>query len=153
QYSREGTFNAFSKDIPRLRNLGVDILWLMPVHPIGETDRKGSLGSYYSVKDYKSINREFGTLDDFKNLVKTAHKCGLKLIIDWVPNHTSKDNELVKIHPEFYKKDSTGNIISPHDWTDVFQLDYNHKATRTYMMETMQWWIRETDLDGFRCDA
>jgi glycosidase len=153
QYTREGTFNAFEKDLPRLTKLGVDILWLMPVHPIGEKYRKGKLGSYYSVKDYKAINPEFGTIGDFKHLVKAAHAQGLKVIIDWVPNHTSLDNDLVKTHPDYYLKDSAGKFVSPFDWTDVIRLNYSNPATRRYMTETMQWWLNETDIDGFRCDV
>ena len=153
QYSKEGTFNAFGKDLQRLKNMGADILWIMPVHPIGETDRKGSLGSYYSVRDYKDVNNEYGTMSDFKNLVNNAHKIGLKVIIDWVPNHTSKDNELVKTHPEYYLKDSAGKFISPFDWTDVYRLDYSNVATRRYMIGTMRFWVTETGIDGFRCDV
>jgi 1,4-alpha-glucan branching enzyme len=153
QYSKEGTFKAFEKDLPRLKNLGVDIVWVMPINPIGKKDRKGKLGSYYSVRDYKAINSEFGNMDDFKHLVNTAHTLGLRLIIDWVPNHTSWDNDLVKTHPEYYLKDSTGKFVSPFDWTDVIRLDYHNPATCRYMIETMQWWLKETDIDGFRCDV
>ncbi len=153
QYSPEGTFKAFEKDLPRLKELGIDILWIMPIHPIGEKNRKGPLGSYYSVKDYKAVNPEFGTMEDFKNLVASIHKQGMKVIIDWVPNHSSWDNSLVKEHPEFYLKDSLGNFISPFDWTDVIRFDYNNQAMRQYMTETMQWWLKETDLDGYRCDV
>ena len=153
QYSKEGTFNRFAKDLPRLKRLGVDIIWVMPVHPIGELDRKGKLGSPYSVRDYKAINPEFGTMEDFINLVKKAHQNGLKLIIDWVPNHTSKDNNLIETHPEYYLRDSSGKFVSPFDWTDVYRLDYNNASTRQYMTETMKWWINETDIDGFRCDV
>lgn len=153
QYSKSGTFKAFEHDLPRLKALGVEILWIMPVNPIGEKDRKGKLGSYYSVKDYKAINPEFGTMDDFKHMVSTIHKLGMKVILDWVPNHTSLDNNLVKTHPEYYLKDSLGRMVSPFDWTDVYRLDYTKPATRQYMTQTMQWWLKETDLDGFRCDV
>lgn len=159
QYSKEGNFKAFEKDLPRLKKLGVDILWIMPVNPIGVEKRKipegktTSLGSYYSVRDYKAINPEFGTMDDFKHLVSAAHATGLKVIIDWVPNHTSWDNALLKEHPEYYLKDSTGKYVSPFDWTDVVRLDYRNAGTRKYMTETMQWWLKETDIDGFRCDV
>lgn len=159
QYSKEGTFKAFEKDLPRLKKLGIDILWIMPVNPIGVEKRKipegktSSLGSYYSVKDYKAINPEFGSMDDFKHLVKAAHELDLKLIIDWVPNHTAWDNNLLKTHPEYYLKDSTGKYVSPFDWTDVVRLDYKNPGTRRYMTETMQWWLKETDIDGFRCDV
>lgn len=159
QYTKEGTFKAFEKDLPRLKKLGVDILWIMPVNPIGVEKRKipdgkkTSLGSYYSVKDYKAINPEFGTMDDFKHMVTAAHALGLKVIIDWVPNHTSWDNALLKEHPEYYLKDSTGRFVSPFDWTDVVRLNYGNPGTRKYMTETMQWWLKETDIDGFRCDV
>jgi 1,4-alpha-glucan branching enzyme len=153
QYSKEGTFKAFEKDLPRLKELGVDLIWVMPINPIGEVNRKGELGSYYSVKDYKAINPEFGTIDDFKQLVKATHDLGMKIIIDWVPNHTSWDNVLTKEHPDYYMKDSSGNYVSPFDWTDVIRLDYTNPDTRNYMTETMQWWLTETDIDGFRCDV
>jgi glycosidase len=153
QYSKEGTFKAFEQDLPRLKELGIDILWIMPIHPIGIKERKGKLGSYYAVKDYRAINAEFGTMDDFKQLVKSAHTLGLKIIIDWVPNHTSWDNDLLKTHPAYYMKDSTGKYISPYDWTDVVRLDYTKPETRAYMIETMQWWLTESDIDGFRCDV
>jgi cyclomaltodextrinase / maltogenic alpha-amylase / neopullulanase len=153
QFSKEGTFNAFEKELPRLKDMGVDIIWLMPVNPIGEKNRKGTLGSYYSVRDYKGINPEFGNMDDFKHLVKTAHSLGVKVIIDWVPNHTSWDSKLFAEHPEYYMKDSTGKYVSPYDWTDVIRLDYSNEATCRYMTETMQWWLKETDIDGFRCDV
>jgi glycosidase len=153
QFSKEGTFKAFEKDLPRLMDLGIDILWIMPVHPIGMKGRKGKLGSYYAVRDYKAINPEFGNMNDFKHLVKATHEQGMRIIIDWVPNHTALDNGLVKSHPEYYMKDSVGKFISPFDWTDVIRLDYNKPETRKYMIETMQWWLTETDIDGFRCDV
>jgi len=153
QYSREGTFKAFEKDLPRIKSLGIDIIWLMPINPIGEKNRKGKLGSYYSVKDYRKINPEFGTINDFKSLVKATHNLGMKIIIDWVPNHTSWDNVLIASHPEYYLKDSTGKFVSPFDWTDVIRLDYAKPDTRRYMTETMKWWLKETDIDGFRCDV
>jgi len=153
QYTPEGTFNALAERLPRLKELGVDILWLMPVHPIGEVNRKGPLGSYYSVKDYKEINPEFGTMEDFKALVKKTHDLGMHLIIDWVPNHSSWDNALVAMHPEWYAKDSTGNMFSPWDWTDVVKFDYNQRPLRDYMIETMKFWLNETKLDGFRYDV
>jgi glycosidase len=152
QYSKEGTFKAFEKDLPRLKNMGIDILWVMPINPIGEEKRKGKLGNYYSVKDYKGINPEYGNMNDFKSLVKTVHHLGIKIIIDWVPNHTSLDNELVNTHPEYYRKDSLDKLASPFDWSDVVRLDYRNLETRKYMTETMQWWLKETDIDGFKCD-
>lgn len=153
QYTPEGTFNAFAERIPLLKELGVDILWLMPIHPIGEVNRKGTLGSYYSVKDYKGINPEFGTMEDFKALVRKTHEAGMYLIIDWVPNHSSWDNELITLHPEWYEKDSLGNMFSPWDWTDVVQFDFDQPELRAYMIETLQFWLTETGLDGFRFDV
>jgi glycosidase len=153
QYTQEGTLNAFADKLPVLKELGVDILWLMPVHPIGEINRKGPLGSYYSVKDYKDINPEFGTMDDFKALVQKTHALGMYLIIDWVPNHSSWDNPLVTSNPEWYAKDSLGKMFSPWDWTDVVQFDFNQRPLREYMIETMKYWLTETKLDGFRYDV
>lgn len=153
QYSSAGTFTAFEKDLPRLKDLGVDVLWLMPIHPIGVINRKEPLGSYYSVKDFKAVNPEFGTMADFKQLVKSIHESGLKIIIDWVPNHSSWDNSLVKSNPEYYKKDSLGKMVSPFDWTDVVQFDYKNPELRKYMIDAMKWWLTETDIDGFRCDV
>ncbi|HEX3009297.1 MAG TPA: alpha-amylase family glycosyl hydrolase [Bacteroidales bacterium] len=153
QYSKEGTFAAFEKDLPRLKSLGIDVLWLMPVHPIGIKNRKEPLGSYYSVKDYMAINPEFGTMDNFKHLVDQVHKLGMKIILDWVPNHSSCDNNLIYTHPDYYKKDANGKMISPFDWTDVLQFDYDNPELRKYMLNVMKWWIQETDIDGFRCDV
>jgi cyclomaltodextrinase / maltogenic alpha-amylase / neopullulanase len=154
QYTPSGTFKEFEEHLPRLKDLGVGILWLMPINPIGEKNRKGSLGSYYSVKDYLAVNPEFGTLDDFKSLVKHIHDLGMYVIIDWVANHTSWDNTLVTMHPEWYTKDSTGSFVpSVPDWTDVIDLDYSQPALRSYMTDAMKYWITETDIDGFRCDA
>lgn len=153
QYTPDGTFKAFIEHLPRLKELGVDILWIMPIYPIGEVNRKGSLGSYYSVKDYKSVNPEFGTMEDFQNLVTEAHAADMYVILDWVANHTSRDNALVKEHPEWYKKDSVGNILAPFDWTDVAQLDYSNRELRNYMTDAMKFWVEETDIDGFRCDV
>jgi glycosidase len=153
QFTDEGTFSALSGKLQRIRDLGVEILWLMPINPIGEVNRKGPLGSYYSVKDYRGINPEFGTMDDFKALVAKSHELGMKLIIDWVPNHSAWDNPLVTSNPEWYAKDSTGKMFSPWDWTDVVKLDYNQRALRDYQIETMIWWFNETGLDGFRYDV
>jgi glycosidase len=153
QYTPEGTFTAFEKHLPRLQELGVKILWLMPIHPIGVVQRKGSLGSYYSVKDYKGVNPEFGSLDDFKQLVTSAHKLGMRVIIDWVANHTSHDNFLVSEHPDWYKRNDNGEILSPFDWTDVAQLDFEKEGLRDYMVEALKYWVEEADIDGYRCDV
>ena len=153
QYSSEGTFNAFAKDIPKLKKLGVKILWIMPIHPIGVEKRKEGLGSYYSVKDYKGVNAEFGNLQDFKNLVKKAHDNGIYVIIDWVANHTAWDHPWVKQHPEYYATDKDGKMISPFDWTDVVKLNYSNPETRKVMISDMSYWLKEANIDGFRCDV
>lgn len=154
QYTPEGTFKAFQQNLPRLKKMGVDILWIMPVNPIGAKNRKGKLGSYYAVSDYLAINPEFGTMADFKELVKKAHELGMYVIIDWVANHTAWDNKLVTEHPEWYKKDSTGKIIPPvPDWTDVAGLDYTKEGLRKYMTDALCFWVKEANIDGFRCDV
>lgn len=154
QYTPEGTFKAFETHLPRLKELGVDVLWLMPVHPISEKNRKGSLGSYYAVKDYKGINPEFGTLEDFKSLVNKAHEMGFKVIIDWVANHTGWDNQWITDHPEWYTKDSLGNIIPPNpDWSDIADLNFDSQPMRRAMIDAMDYWVKETNIDGFRCDV
>jgi cyclomaltodextrinase / maltogenic alpha-amylase / neopullulanase len=154
QYTPEGTFSAFGKHLPELKKLGVDILWLMPINPIGVLNRKGSLGSYYAVKDYKAVNPEFGTLNDLKILVRNIHKQGMKVIIDWVANHTSWDNVWVKDHPDFFTKDAKGNFVPPvADWGDVIDLNYDNKELRASMIDAMEYWVKECDIDGFRCDV
>lgn len=154
QYTPEGTFKAFETHLPRLKELGVDILWLMPITPISEKNRKGSLGSYYSVKDYKAVNPEFGTMDDFKNLVNKAHEMGFRVIIDWVANHTGWDNAWITEHQEWYTHDSTGAIIPPNpDWRDVADLNFESQPMRRAMIDAMRFWVKETNIDGFRCDV
>lgn len=154
QYTPEGTFNAFAQHLPRLKELGVDILWLMPIYPIGEKNRKGSLGSYYSIKDYKGINPEYGTLEDFKALVQKAHEMDMKIILDWVANHTAWDHPWINQHPDWYSKNEEGDIIPPvEDWTDVADLDYSNPNLREAMIDAMTYWVREADIDGFRCDV
>ncbi len=154
QYTPEGTFNAFKTHLPRLKELGVDILWFMPIHPIGELNRKGSLGSYYSVRDYTAVNPEYGTLDDFKALVQEAHAMGFKVILDWVANHTAFDHAWVTEHPEWYTKDEAGNIVSPFDWSDVADLNYDdNPALWDAMIGDMKFWLTNADIDGFRCDV
>jgi glycosidase len=154
QYSEEGTFKAFEKHLPRLKELGADILWFMPINPIGIKNRKGTLGSYYSVKNYTEINPEFGTLEDFKSMVNLIHKMGMYVIIDWVANHTAWDNPWITEHPDFYTKDSLGNIISPNpDWTDVADLNYDNKELWKEMIKSLNFWVEECDIDGYRCDV
>ncbi|MFY9150749.1 MAG: alpha-amylase family glycosyl hydrolase [Prolixibacteraceae bacterium] len=154
QYTPEGTFNAFAEHLPRLKELGVDILWIMPINPISEKNRKGSLGSYYAVKDYKGINPEFGTLDDFKNLVNKAHQMGFKVILDWVANHTGWDNQWIVDHKDWYTQDSLGNVIPPNpDWSDIADLNFDSQPMRRAMIDAMDYWVSTTDIDGFRCDV
>ena len=154
QYTPEGTINAFMKHIPRLKKLGVDILWIMPINPIGEKNRKGSMGSYYAVKDYKAVNPEFGTKEDFKKLVETAHANNMLLILDWVANHTAWDNPWIEAHPEWYTQDSAGNIIPPvADWTDVADLNYDQEGLRAAMIDAMVYWVKDFNIDGYRCDV
>lgn len=152
QYTPEGTINAFRNHLPRLKEMGVDVIWLMPVHPIGIKNRKEALGSYYSIRDYKAVNPEFGSLDDFKKLVSEAHDMGMKLIIDWVANHTSWDNVWMKDHPEYYHKNEKGEMHTAFDWADVAQLDHESAAQQAAMIDAMKFWVTETGLDGFRCD-
>jgi glycosidase len=180
QYSPEGTFNAFTKDIPQLKELGVKIIWVMPIFPISQTKRKATggddskfasempaaeqhkyLGSYYAVSDFKKVNPEFGTIEDFRNLVKTAHENGIYVILDWVPNHTGWDHVWIKNHPEYYTKNAKGEIIDPVNpetgkswgWTDVADLNYDNQNLRAEMTADMMHWIKKEDIDGFRCDV
>lgn len=154
QFTEEGTFKAFAEHLPRLKELGVDILWFMPIHPIGVLNRKGSLGSYYSVKDYTAVNPEFGTLDDFKDLVKEIHSLGMYVIIDWVANHTAWDNVWVEKYPEFYAQDEKGNFVPPvDDWSDVIDLNFENKMLWEKMSDALKFWIEECNIDGYRCDV
>ncbi|MDH4089744.1 MAG: alpha-amylase family glycosyl hydrolase [Cyclobacteriaceae bacterium] len=172
QHTPEGTFKSFQEHLPRLRELGADILWIMPIQPIGKKNRKGSLGSYYSIRDYKSVNPEFGTLDDFKALVSKAHETGLLVILDWVPNHTAWDHTWITEHPEYYmtaseakivgkelgvdadyyKKKGMGELVYEADWDDIALLNHFNPATRAAMIDAMRFWVTETDIDGFRTD-
>ena len=153
QYTNEGTIKAFQNHLPQLKELGVDILWFMPINPISELNRKGKLGSYYAVKNYKEVNPEFGTIADFKEMVKKAHELGFKVILDWVANHTGCDNVWLKEHPDWYMKDSLGKVVSPFNWTDTYKLDYSKKEMRAAMIDAMKFWIKECDIDGYRCDV
>jgi glycosidase len=151
-FSPQGNFNAITARLDELKDLGVTILWLMPIHPIGQEKKKGTIGSPYAVRDYYAINPDYGTAADLKRLVSEAHARGLKVIIDIVANHTSWDSVLMK-HPEFYKRDARGNITYPYDWFDIAALNYSHQELRRYMTDMLKHWIREFDLDGFRCDV
>ena len=152
QYTEEGTFAAFEEHLDRLRSMGVNTLWLMPIHPISETERKGTLGSYYAVSDYKDVNPEFGTMEDFRHLLDKAHSMGFKVILDWVANHTGWDNAWITEHEDWYERDASGKIKSPYDWTDVAQLDYENDEMRAEMIDAMRYWVEDIGVDGYRCD-
>ncbi len=152
QYTPEGSFAAFAKHLPRLKSMGVEILWLMPVTPISEAVRQGTLGSYYACSSYTAINPEYGDLDDFKQLVNAIHAQGMYVIIDWVANHTGWDHHWTKEHPDWYVLDEEGNFTEKNGWHDVIDLDYSNKAMRAAMIAAMQFWVKETGIDGFRCD-
>ena len=153
QYTAEGTFAAFQEHLPRIKDMGVQILWLMPITPIAEKEKKGSLGSPYAAQDYTSVNPEFGSLQDFKNLVNEAHQLGFKIIIDWVANHTGWDHTWTRCNPEFYKKNpETGDFQTASGMADIIELDYTNAELRLAMIDAMKFWLRECEIDGFRCD-
>lgn len=155
QYTEEGTFDAFRTHLPRLKELGVDVLWFMPIYPISELNKKGSLGSYYSIADYQGVNPDFGTHADLHELIDEAHELGFKVLFDWVANHTGWDHSWITDHPDWYTKDDEGNIVWPQgtDWTDVADLNYSNMDMRSEMIDSMKYWIEEFDIDGFRCDV
>lgn len=177
QYSPEGTFNEFTKDIPQLKQLGVKIIWVMPIFPISETrrkatggdfasliedeaERKKALGSYYAVSDFTKVNPEFGTIEDFRELLKTAHDNGIYVILDWVPNHTGWDHTWLKTNPEFYTRNAKGELTDPLNedgsskgWADVADLNYDNQELRKEMIKDLKYWITEENIDGFRCDV
>jgi glycosidase len=152
QYTAEGTFKAFQAHLPRLKDMGIHTLWFMPITPISLENRQGALGSYYACSDYVSTNPEFGSINDFKELVKNAHDAGFKVIIDWVANHTGWDHTWTKTHPEFYKRNALGNFYDNNNWHDVIDLNYYDHAMRREMIKSMNFWVTECDIDGFRCD-
>ncbi len=151
-FSREGTFNGVIAGLDSLQHLGVDVLWIMPIHPLAEVKKKGSIGSPYAVRDYYAVNPAFGTKADFRRLVEAAHARGMKVILDVVANHTGWDNVMMRT-PAYYRRDSTGAIVSPYDWTDVAALNYANPALRQYMTDMLVYWAKEFALDGFRCDV
>jgi glycosidase len=170
QYSPEGTFNEFTKDIPKLKKLGVKIIWLMPIHEVGMKNRKAKgdvsietitnpkekekyFGSHYSVKDYRSITPNYGTKEDFAKLIQTAHDNGIYVILDWVANHTAWDHAWITQHNDYYTRDKNGKMIAPFDWTDVAELDFTNPNLRKAMIADMKYWLTEFDVDGFRCDV
>lgn len=152
QYTPEGTFAAFSKHLPRLKDMGVQVLWFMPITPISKKGRLGSLGSYYAIENYTDTNPEFGTLEDFKTLVNEAHEMGFKIIIDFVADHTGNDHPWLTEHPEFYVEDDNKDVLHPHGWSDVSQLNYDVPEVWGYMINVLRFWIEECDIDGYRCD-
>lgn len=155
QYTKEGTFKAFATHLPRLKKMGIDIIWLMPIHPIGVEKRKGTLGSYYSVRDYYAINPEFGTKADFKQLVDQVHAMGMHVIIDWVANHSAWDNALAKEHPDWYSKTPEGHFQPTpwYDWDDVIDFDFDKPPLREYMTKALKYWVKDFGIDGYRCDV
>lgn len=154
QFSKEGTFKAVIPKLSQIKALGADIIWIMPINPIGVKNRKKPLGSYYSVRNYLKINPEFGNKTDFRALVDSIHSHGMKVIVDWVANHTSWDNVLTKEHPDWYKHDKNGNFVPPvKDWSDVIALDYTKPGLRKYMINAMEYWVKNFNIDGYRCDV
>ena len=160
QFTAEGTLAGVTKQLPRLKALGIDVIWLMPVQPIGKKNRKGSLGSYYSIRDYTAVNPELGTMKDFDVLVSTAHRLGIKVLLDWVPNHTAFDHPWTTAHKDYYVTRADGTIINARDneghdtdWTDVAELNYDNPALRTAMIDAMRWWLVNGHIDGFRNDV
>ncbi len=155
QFTPEGTFAAAQEQLPRLAAMGVDVVWLMPIHPIGEVNRKGGMGSPYSVKDYRAVNPDLGTEAQFRAFVAEAHRLGLKVILDWVANHSAWDNPLTIQHPQWYSRNPEGEMMPPEgtDWSDVVDFDYSQPGLRQYMTESLTYWVREFDIDGYRADV
>tara|TARA_B110000503_G_scaffold68819_1_gene107463 strand:- start:19861 stop:21195 length:1335 start_codon:yes stop_codon:yes gene_type:complete len=161
QYSETGHFDDFTKDIHKLKDLGVKIIWLMPIHPISKTNRKGTLGSYYSISDYKEVNSEFGTKQDLDELIKEAHKNNMLVIFDWVANHTGWDHNWIKTNKDYYTKNKNGEITDPINpetgeswgWTDVADLNFDNLEMQNEMIEAMEYWVKEHNIDGYRADA
>lgn len=153
QYTPEGTFKAFEKHLPRLKDMGVKTLWFMPITPISQEKKKGTLGSQYAAADYTSINPEFGSLEDFKHLVDEAHSMGFKVIIDWVANHTGWDHTWTQTHPDYYLIDPKTNTFQiASGMEDIIELDYSKPELRRAMIDAMKFWVENAGIDGFRCD-
>ncbi len=152
QYTPEGTLRAAMRELPRLQKLGIDVVWLMPIYPIGVLERKGTLGSYYAISDYTAVNPEFGTMEDFDRFLAEAHRLGLRVILDWVANHTSPDARWIREQPaDWYVRDSLGRTIVQYDWTDIAKLNYDNADMRAAMEQAMRFWL-DRGIDGFRCD-
>ena len=153
QLTSEGTFRAAERRLPFLRSVGIDAIWLMPIYPIGELSRKGTLGSYYSIRDYCAVNEEFGTADDFRSFVRAAHALGMRVLLDWVANHTSRDARWLMEKPaDWYERDASGEALVPWDWTDTAKLNYANREVWRGEIDAMRYWVEEFDVDGFRCD-
>lgn len=152
QYTKEGTFRAFAAELPRLSDMGVKVLWFMPITPISKEKRLGTLGSYYACSNYTDVNPEFGTLHDFRQLVKRAHELGMKVIIDWVANHTGWDHVWTRTNPGFYNRNAHGEFYDKNGWEDVIDLNFYDHSMRRAMIACMEFWVKECDIDGFRCD-
>ena len=153
QFTTEGTFRAASERLPFLRSIGVDAIWLMPIYPIGEEDRKGSLGSYYSIRDYKGVNPEFGSEADLRDFITKAHALGIKILFDWVANHTARDARWISERPmDWYERDSEGRAKVPWDWSDTAKLNYTNKEVWRGQIDAMRYWVEQFGIDGFRCD-
>lgn len=152
QYTAQGSFKAFATHLPRLKEMGVEILWLMPIHPIGIKNRKGTLGSYYSIKNFMDVNPEFGSKEDFKILVAEVHRLDMKIILDWVANHAAWDNVWTHTNPDFFERDEAGNFKPPYDWDDVIQINHSNPQEQQAMIDAMKYWVSDFDIDGFRAD-
>ncbi len=153
QYTKEGTFKAFAAHLPRLQKMGVQTIWFMPIQPISKFGRKGTLGSYYAVASYTDVNPEFGTLADFNQVVDQAHALGMKVLIDYVPNHSGADHPWLTNYPDFYEKDSTGKPTYTADWSDTRELNFKNEVMQDSMINTMKYWLHATKIDGFRVDV
>lgn len=153
QFTTEGTFRAASERLPFLRSIGVDAIWLMPIYPIGEEDRKGSLGSYYSIRDYKGVNPEFGSEADLRDFITKAHALGIKILFDWVANHTARDARWISERPvDWYERDQEGRAKVPWDWSDTAKLNYANREVWRGQIDAMRYWVEQFGIDGFRCD-
>ena len=159
-FSATGDFDGLTANLDRVEATGANVIWLMPIHPVGELNRKGTLGSSYSVRDYRAVNPEYGDTADFRELVDAAHDAGLKVILDWVPNHTAWDNAWITEHPDWYTRNAQGQITEPLNedgtstgWTDVADLNYGNADMRRAMIDAMRYWLEELDVDGYRVDV
>ena len=153
QFTPEGTFAAARERLPFLRSLGIDAIWLMPIYPIGQEGRKGSLGSYYSIRDYKAVNEEFGTEQDLRDFISAAHSLGMRVLLDWVANHTARDARWLEEKPyDWYEREEDGTAKVPWDWTDTAKLNYSNHEVWRGQIDAMRYWVEEFKVDGFRCD-